>query len=683
MAPEDGRPLPVPPSQHVSDGSTLLPSEIPSTGRNYYTMNDPQITGIKEMKRRYEADPRHATVDPRQRHAKPPRWSRLRPRRHLEQILYKYDHYSVGPPPPCEIVIRGLSPLTSPATVLQQCRMYGKVEASELKMDPQTGESIGIMWVSFAASPQADAYEAALQAQRTLDGQRVGPSIVHIVLDHERKTYVQQYRALLKERYDRKHEERAKAREREREQRRERHEWERKMAQKARNALPRPSRWGPKRETVSPMIARRLVALGHPYIYIPRMPSSTLDARAIRTHFSSFSPVFVEQDDHGWYVGFDRHDAALRCKLVLETGTLHGYRLQFEVREPKGLQVNSSANEASPSLETLKQDPPAPKKTWTPDELVHEATSRILSDFTNMFLRDIKTRTVIPHVTQYLRADGKGGMIIANRKAQSMARSATQAGFIPSFRRLDAIPKRAMVESAASRHLPSLTHPNEQLDPLAMGLVQDDEELYYLGQILQNAPLAPSEQIEPAHEAGSARAQGFYRIPAAEKAIHLADRNRASVTEASTTHSLASARNNRADTRRLALDIEQSRRETQADTDLLHINQLQTRKKQLRFAKSPIHDWGLYAMELIPAGDMVIEYVGEVVRQQVADHREKMYERAGNFSTYLFRVDDDIVIDATHKGNIARLMNVRLFLSNPLSALLYSKLHGENPHSPG
>ena len=96
----------------------------------------------------------------------------------------------------------------------------------------------------------------------------------------------------------------------------------------------------------------------------------------------------------------------------------------------------------------------------------------------------------------------------------------------------------------------------------------------------------------------------------------------------SATRSLASARNNRADSRRLALDIEQNRRETLADTDILHVNQLQTRKKQLRFAKSPIHDWGLFAMEPISAGDMVIEYVGEVVRQQVADHREKMYERS-------------------------------------------------------
>ncbi|KAL0077589.1 SET domain-containing protein [Phycomyces blakesleeanus] len=94
-----------------------------------------------------------------------------------------------------------------------------------------------------------------------------------------------------------------------------------------------------------------------------------------------------------------------------------------------------------------------------------------------------------------------------------------------------------------------------------------------------------------------------------------------------------------------------------ADSDILKFNQLKSRKKQLRFAKSPIHDWGLYAEEHIDANDMVIEYVGEVIRQQVAEEREKKYERCGIGSSYLFRVDDDTVIDATKKGSIARFIN--------------------------
>jgi len=89
----------------------------------------------------------------------------------------------------------------------------------------------------------------------------------------------------------------------------------------------------------------------------------------------------------------------------------------------------------------------------------------------------------------------------------------------------------------------------------------------------------------------------------------------------------------------------------------INFNQLQTRKKQLRFARSPIHDWGLYAMERISKGEMVIEYVGEIIRAQVADKREKAYERQGIGSSYLFRIDDDLVVDATKKGNLGRLIN--------------------------
>ena len=48
---------------------------------------------------------------------------------------------------------------------------------------------------------------------------------------------------------------------------------------------------------------------------------------------------------------------------------------------------------------------------------------------------------------------------------------------------------------------------------------------------------------------------------------------------------------------------------------------MQARKKQLKFSKSQIQGWGLFAMENIMADEMVIEYVGEVVRSSVADER--------------------------------------------------------------
>ena len=43
--------------------------------------------------------------------------------------------------------------------------------------------------------------------------------------------------------------------------------------------------------------------------------------------------------------------------------------------------------------------------------------------------------------------------------------------------------------------------------------------------------------------------------------------------------------------------------------------------------KSAILDWGLFAMEHIGPDEMVIEYVGDVVRPLLSDIREKRYEK--------------------------------------------------------
>ncbi|KAI3992108.1 hypothetical protein MKX01_014999 [Papaver californicum] len=91
--------------------------------------------------------------------------------------------------------------------------------------------------------------------------------------------------------------------------------------------------------------------------------------------------------------------------------------------------------------------------------------------------------------------------------------------------------------------------------------------------------------------------------------------------------------------------------------DLLKITQLKSRKKRLRFQRSKIHDWGLVALEPIEAEDFVIEYVGELIRPQISDIRERHYEKMGIGSSYLFRLDDGYVVDATKRGGIARFIN--------------------------
>ncbi|KAH6606318.1 histone-lysine n-methyltransferase [Trichoderma cornu-damae] len=117
------------------------------------------------------------------------------------------------------------------------------------------------------------------------------------------------------------------------------------------------------------------------------------------------------------------------------------------------------------------------------------------------------------------------------------------------------------------------------------------------------------------------------------------------------------SRANRATNRRYVADLNDQKKTLGQDSDVFKFNQLKKRKKPVKFARSAIHNWGLYAMENINKDDMIIEYVGEEVRQQIAEIREKRYLKSGIGSSYLFRIDDNTVIDATKKGGIARFIN--------------------------
>ena len=172
------------------------------------------------------------------------------------------------------------------------------------------------------------------------------------------------------------------------------------------------------------------------------------------------------------------------------------------------------------------------------------------------------------------------------------------------------------------------------------------------------------------HKSGSARTEGYYKIPIAEKAQYLksalkqynimqkkdlqkTQETAAKITKTNTEHNKMKSRENRANQRRLASSIAQ-----EEFANLLNYNQtLRMRKRALKFARSHIHNWGLFACESIAAEEFVCEYIGTMIRSVVAEVREQRYEKMGIGSSYLFRLDMDSVIDATKIGCNARFVN--------------------------
>ena len=73
-------------------------------------------------------------------------------------------------------------------------------------------------------------------------------------------------------------------------------------------------------------------------------------------------------------------------------------------------------------------------------------------------------------------------------------------------------------------------------------------------------------------------------------------------------------------------------------------------------SRSRIQGLGMYSSRDVDKGTMIIEYIGLLIRSEVAEVREKQYDRM-NRGIYMFRLDDDWVIDATIHGGPARFIN--------------------------
>lgn len=71
---------------------------------------------------------------------------------------------------------------------------------------------------------------------------------------------------------------------------------------------------------------------------------------------------------------------------------------------------------------------------------------------------------------------------------------------------------------------------------------------------------------------------------------------------------------------------------------------------------------------------MVIEYAGELIRSTLTDKRERYYDGRG-IGCYMFKIDENFVVDATMRGNAARFINhsCEVRTTTPFVVLLFEE----------
>jgi SET domain-containing protein len=81
-----------------------------------------------------------------------------------------------------------------------------------------------------------------------------------------------------------------------------------------------------------------------------------------------------------------------------------------------------------------------------------------------------------------------------------------------------------------------------------------------------------------------------------------------------------------------------------------------TAGKRTQVRRSGVHGKGVFALQMLPKGETLFEYVGEVITWEEALRRHP-HDPSQPDHTFYFHIDDTHVIDGAYGGNSSRFIN--------------------------
>lgn len=591
-------------------------------------------------------------------------------------------------PPPVKVLIWGLSSLTLRSQIENALTPFGNCSICELVQDNQTGASLGLCRITFAGKDREAQHEAARRLVELSPKIQVGLDVVQAEFDQrgiKEQRIIQEL-----------HAEKLKERHREATQ-------EKQRSLGTSNSEAEPERL---RLSQEQWVSERIGSA--PYIFVSRIGWSgfrSTSKNQLQNHFGAFRGFKVQANATGFFVVFESAKEASRCFEIMNGKSFNGFPLNLELQ-----QVPPDTEDTSLTV----------IRNHIAGELRDVVAREILSLFVVPHIRECVERQKVG-VSHEQKTDGQSAdraLILPSFRKKRRRIELGEAGNLSNEQTLT--PKEVedistpdiqylpdadsesdtglaseQTSEPDSEWLPSKSElprsvTSSRLDVSLRSfqdLVEDDEDFEFAKAAftgmerpedfdtmsclknyrhLEAIYALVSEGVNWKRDPTPAwRTQAFSKIPNAAKDSYLLARrgngpvdviqfDQAETLEA---ESHNSSREKRMESRRVARALQYNRQRYGMNTELFFESSLNRRAKNVRLARSAIHDWGLYAAEPIEAREFVIEYVGELLRDEFSDARERQYLSEGFESSYLFRIDLDLIVDATKCGNQARFIN--------------------------